>query len=164
MDKPSYCAVCKDIYCDVCWDKYRPHSRKVVTSDGVGRSHEKITAGISRILELQRIIYFGANQSFKQLRTLHLQDLHTKWFRVSTSEPLGDSSKSERQQLCTPLETTRRVENLLEPITRGNGASIYPSIVAFVGESGAGKSTLIKALIEVCDDNSIHGFHSSDRF
>lgn len=86
---------------------------------------------------------------------LHLRDRHTKWFGVLTSK-LGNSDREKggNDHSCMALQTTRRLQDLLEPaVIEAGGASIHPSIVSFVGETGAGKSTLIKALIEVSDEN-----------
>ncbi|RPA77551.1 hypothetical protein BJ508DRAFT_417003 [Ascobolus immersus RN42] len=131
----SFCNVCQQVYCDRCWKKLPTHKRNALGQGGV--PHERTEEKIGRAMN--DIFYAEYNKA--ELEMLHMRDRQTRWFGISHKDHGGEDYHAS-------FQTTRRFQNLLDPVHPSCKTPIFPSIVSFVGETGAGKSTLIKALIE----------------
>jgi hypothetical protein len=130
-----YCNICELIYCNVCWDLQPTHRKGRDTRLLHEKTDEKLARAINRILYPELTPEQCTNQ--------HVEDHETEWFGVEYPEDIGMAGPQ------VSFVTTRRMQEILDPVCKQSQLHKYPSIVSFVGETGAGKSTLIKALIEV---------------
>lgn len=134
-----YCYPCKTTYCDICWDRQRPHKQARPQPSG-GIPHEKTDPAVAKKIEET----LEADRNDEQQALLHVADEDTSWF---------GAGKDDQD---TPIfQDYGRFANLMAERTARNRPRKprYPGLVSFVGETGAGKSTLIKFLVDLQSTN-----------
>lgn len=156
----SYCNVCKDSFCQPCWDLQISHKKNRLAPGSV--PHEPTDPSIAK--KIHTVLEWKITDEEQNI--LHRNDRDTAWFGIVREQGELPFFQDHGRYSSLMTNTSRHERVLSSTNVVGGRDTRYPSLVSFVGQTGnyqplgsqtasltidagAGKSTIIKLVIDL---------------
>lgn len=151
----SYCNVCKDLFCQPCWNRQIPHKKNRLAPGSV--PHEPTDPSIAK--KIHTVLELKITDEEQEI--LHRKDRDTAWFGI-VREPGEIPLFQDYGRYSTLMTNTSRRERVLNSATVVGGRDTrYPSLVSFFGQTGNYQSQS-EVIDDLCRRWEEHNYEMGD--